>query len=246
VLAAAVLGAGPALAAGAAFAAPGTPSVEFSGGSVLNMLVCRSEPSAGKLTVPAESRITFVNRLGQTGTLRIDGRTVASVGPNQAVPVVFHYGPVNVLMSIACDVGVVEEFRAVTVVVTPKPPVAGAPAGSTGTATGSTAGSARGTTAARSAAPSAAMPPDAGAMPVDPLAPAAGLPAAGAPSAVEGTQAGAAASAADIGDVVAASGEPVHAPSGLLAMIATVLTIGVGVAAMRAAFAGRMARSRFA
>ena len=44
------------------------------------------------------------------------------------------------------------------------------------------------------------------------------------------------------GDVVAASGEPVHGPSGLLAMIAAVLTVGVGVAAVRAVLARRTSR----
>jgi hypothetical protein len=58
--------------------------------------------------------------------------------------------------------------------------------------------------------------------------------------------AGAAVPATDVGDVVAASGEPVHGPSGLLAMIATVLAIGVGVAAVRTVLARRTYRARFA
>jgi hypothetical protein len=45
---------------------------------------------------------------------------------------------------------------------------------------------------------------------------------------------------------VAASGEPVHGPSGLLAMIAAVLTVGVGVAAVRAVLARRTPHARFA
>jgi hypothetical protein len=110
----ALFAAGPALAASPAYAADGQ-SVEFSGGSVLSMLVCKSRPSAAQLTVPAESRVVFVNRLGQAAALRVDGRSVASVGPNQAVPVVFHYGPVAVSMALACNVGVVEQFQAVAV-----------------------------------------------------------------------------------------------------------------------------------
>ena len=39
------------------YAAPtGGPTVEFSGGSMLNLLVCKSSPSTGKVTVPAYSR----------------------------------------------------------------------------------------------------------------------------------------------------------------------------------------------
>jgi hypothetical protein len=57
---------------------------------------------------------------------------------------------------------------------------------------------------------------------------------------------GVAPGAADVGDVVAASGEPVHGPSGLLAMIAAVLTVGVGVAAVRAVLARRTSGARFA
>src|SRR3954470_24089805 len=120
VLAAAALGAGPALAAAPAAAAG--PSVEFSGGSVLNVLVCRSQPSTRRLTVPAETRVTFINRLGQPATLHVGGSS-STIGANQAVPVVFHYGPVNVSMSMSCSVGVAEDFGAVTVAVTPRDPV---------------------------------------------------------------------------------------------------------------------------
>jgi hypothetical protein len=254
-LAAAAFGAGPALAAGPAVAA--TPSVEFSGGSVLNVLVCRSQPSSAKVTVPAEARVTFVNRLGQPASLHVDGKTVSSVGANQAVPVVFHYGPVNVSMSISCDVGVVEEFGAVTVAVTPKPapaapaPVATGPVAANHAGTATPTGQGSRAAARSSATPAAATPaavdPDAAA--VDPWAPPAGLAASGVSSPDPGTGehgSNEAASAADVGTPVAASGTPVHAASGLLAMIATVLTIGVGVAAVRSAFARRTSRSAFA
>jgi hypothetical protein len=250
VFAAAALGAGPALAAGAAQAAPGNPSVEFSGGSVLNMLVCRSEPSASRLTVPAQSKVTFVNRLGQNATLRIDGRTVTAIGANQAVPVVFHFGPVVVSMSIACSAGVVEEFRSVTIAVTPRP---AAPAPTvTPTAKATSTPPAPHAAAASARSGSATPPVDPAAPPVDPWAPSAGLPASGAPDFIPGTgdvsqqDPGAAEGATDVGDVVAASGEPVHGPSGLLAMIATVLTIGVGVAAVRTILARRTSRLDFA
>lgn len=262
ILAAAALGAGPALVAGAAaHAVPeGAPAVEFSGGSVLNMLVCKSQPSTSRVTVPAESRITFVNRLGQNATLRVGGKTVTSVGANQAVPVVFHHGPVEVSMTISCSAGVVEEFRAVTVGVTPKPvaaPPAVAPTTApanrapspTGTATrnGSSNGYNRSATptptATATAATTEATPP------ADPWASAA---TDASPSGVPVADTGAAGGgdlppgATDIGDVVQAAGEPVHGPSGLLAMIAAVLTVGVGVAAVRAILARRTGAARFA
>jgi hypothetical protein len=244
-LAAAAFGAGPVLLAGPVQAAAG-PSVEFSGGSVLNVLVCRSQPNAAKLTVPAESRVTFINRLGQGAVLHVDGKNVTSVGANQAVPVVFHYGPVNVSMSITCDVGVAEEFGAVTVAVAPQAapatPVAGPVAGG-GTRSGTVTTTQTGRATARSSgAPTASGP---AALPVDPWAPPTGLAASAVPTSSGTGEAasGAGAPAADVGVPVAASGTPVHGPSGLLAMIATVLTIGVGVAVVRSAFARRTSRA---
>ena len=253
ILAAAALGAGPALIAGAASAEPeAAPAVEFSGGSVLNMLVCKSQPSTGRLTVQAESKVTFVNRLGQNATLRVGGKTVTSVGANQAVPVVFHQGPVDVSMTISCSAGVVEEFRAVTVGVTPRPaavpPAAApttAPANRAPAPTGTARGGANGYN--RSASPT---PAATGASPAaDPWASAsadAAAPGVSEPDQGTGEGGGLPPGATDVGDVVAAAGEPVHGPSGLLAMIAAVLTVGVGVAAVRAIMARRLGGARFA
>jgi hypothetical protein len=257
ILAAAAIGAGPLLVAGAAHAAPeAAPAVEFSGGSVLNMLVCKSQPSASRVTVPAESRVTFVNRLGQNATLRVGGKTVTSVGANQAVPVVFHHGPVEVSMTISCSAGVVEEFRTVTIGVTPKPvaaPPAVAPTVAptnraptpTGTATrgGSSSYNRSATPSPTATAPTASTPaPDPWASASTEASP------SGAPVPGEGSGGGGdlPPGATDIGDVVQAAGEPVHGPSGLLAMIAAVLTVGVGVAAVRAILARRTGAARFA
>lgn len=253
ILAAAALGAGPALIAGAASAEPeAAPAVEFSGGSVLNMLVCKSQPSTGRLTVQAESKVTFVNRLGQNATLRVGGKTVTSVGANQAVPVVFHQGPVDVSMTISCSAGVVEEFRSVTVGVTPRPaavpPAAApttAPANRAPAPTGTARGGANGYNRSASPAPAAT-----GASPAaDPWASAsadAAAPGVSEPDQGTGEGGGLPPGATDVGDVVAAAGEPVHGPSGLLAMIAAVLTVGVGVAAVRAIMARRFGGARFA
>jgi hypothetical protein len=256
ILAAAALGVGPAFVAGVADAEPeGTPAVEFTGGSVLNMLVCKSQPSTGRLTIPAESRITFVNRLGQNATLRVGGKTVTSIGANQAVPVVFHHGPVEVSMEISCSAGVVEEFRPVTVGVTPKP-AAAAPAAAPTTApanrapsptgtprNGSGNGYGRSATAAPTTTGTTAATP-----PTDPWASASSdATPLGVQVPDQGTgEGGGLPGATDVGDVVAAAGEPVHGPSGLLAMIAAVLTVGVGVAAVRAILSRRPGAARFA
>lgn len=255
ILAAAALGAGPVLIAGAANAEPeAAPAVEFSGGSVLNMLVCKSQPSTGRLTVQADSKVTFVNRLGQNATLRVGGKTVTSVGANQAVPVVFHHGPVDVSMTISCSAGVVEEFRAVTVGVTPKPaalPPAAAPTTApanrapapTGTAT---RGNGNGYN--RSASPSPTAASGTASPAADPWASSSADASSGVPIPASGNGEGGGLppGATDIGDVVQASGEPVHGPSGLLAMIAAVLTVGVGVAAVRAVLARKTGAARFA
>jgi hypothetical protein len=250
ILVVAALGTGPALMAGAAYAAPaGQPSVEFSGGSVLNMLVCKSQPNTGRLIVPAESKVSFVNRLGQNATLRMAGKTVTSVGANQAVPVVFHHGPVEVSMTISCSAGVVEEFRSVTVGVTPKAVAAQPAAAPSPTSTSRGTGNSTASRGAGARAAGASTPAtEASETAADPWATSAAPTASGVPVADPGNGegGGVAPGAADVGDVVAASGEPVHGPSGLLAMIAAVLTVGVGVAAVRAALARRTSGARFA
>jgi len=235
---AALLALAPALVAGAAFAATG-PAVEFSGGSVLNAVVCKSAPNTAKLTVPAESRVMFVNRLGQTATLRVDGRAVGQVKANQAVPVTFHYGPVSVSMAFPCSVGVVEEFESVSVAVTPRsvPAAAAASGAAAGASTGGRAqsGASRPNGSGQTVAPETPAATD----PWAPQATTAPLPAA-VPS---NDRPADEAVAVDL--PVPASGTPVNGPSGLLALVATVLSIGVGVAAIRAVMARRTAM-RFA
>jgi hypothetical protein len=266
VVAAAMLAAGPALAAGIAYAAPSNPQVEFSGGSVLNMVVCKSQPSTSTLTVQAETSVSFANRLGQTASLRINGRQVSQVGANQAVPVRFHYGPVSVSMSVPCNVGVVEQFGSVTVNVTKASTAAAASStgGSTTAVQGvATQGAGRAPAADRAAAAAAGRP----AATKSPAA--AGSPSASAagdatiwgqgglldqsqPPLAKDLNAGTnptladGAAPADVGEVVPASGTPRRTPSGLLALIAAVLTIGVGVAGIRSLMAGRATRVQFA
>jgi hypothetical protein len=265
-LAAALVAAGPVLGVGVAYAAS-EPQVEFSGGSVLNMVVCKSQPTATTVTVPAETSVRFANRLGQTATLRINGKSVAQVGSNQAVPVLFHYGPVSVTMTVPCNVGVVEQFGSVVVNVT-RPAAASSTTTAASSGSGTTTQGAAAQTSGRAAlgrstaaspaarpagaSPSATASPGASAAPSDaaiwgpgglldesrpPLAK--DLNAGTNPALADGA-------AADVGAVVPASGTPRRTPSGMLALIATVLTIGVGVAAIRSMMAGRATRARFA
>jgi hypothetical protein len=269
--AAALLGAALTVGAGPVYAAPnGGPTVEFSGGSMLNLLVCKSSPSSGKVTVPADSRVTFVNRLGQTATLKVDGKAVSQVGANQAVPVVFHYGPADVSMTFNCGVGVVEEFKAVGVTVTAAGPAANtgqAPAaGRTGSGAKGTGGiAARGgsspgsTTKSSHGGGTGAKTSGAnGTSPTDPAAastnnettepidsslfgsdPSAAPLAAGAPSAPGEGQ-------VYVEAAVPASGTPRNGPVGLLALIAAVCVVGVGIAAIRAIIAQRSTRASYA
>lgn len=248
-------------------AAPSTPTVEFSGGSVLSLLVCKSEPSTGSVSVPAESRVNFVNRLGQGATLKVDGKSVSSVQPNQAVPVVFKKGPVNVAMTFSCGVGVVEQFKPVSVGVTAPP---AAPAAGQGAGQGGQAGQPANTSGPAGAAAAAAnqainASPNGrstrkpsttasgstgegdgtGTEPVDPslLGPdATASPAAGAnanPSTSTDER-------VFVEEPVAASGPATNAPTGLLALVATVCVVGVGIAAIRAIIAQRSSRASFA
>lgn len=91
--------------------------IDFSGGSLLDGLVCTSEPSFGELTVPSGARVVFVNRLGRAATLRVDGRGVATVGRDEAVPVLFHAGSAAVSMEFPCRLGVLERYSLVMVAV---------------------------------------------------------------------------------------------------------------------------------
>ncbi|MDG6101285.1 hypothetical protein Daura_51280 [Dactylosporangium aurantiacum] len=242
-------------------AAPSTPTVEFSGGSVLSLLVCKSEPSTGSVSVPAESRVNFVNRLGQGATLKVDGKPVSSVQPNQAVPVVFKKGPVNVAMTFNCGVGVVEQFKPVSVGVTAPPP---APAAGQGAGQPGQAGQPASTTGPAGAAAAAANQAmnsngrstrkpstttsattgeadDAGTEPVD--------PALLGPDATASPAANPSASADErvyVEEPVAASGPATNAPTGLLALVATVCVVGVGIAAIRAIIAQRSSRASYA
>jgi hypothetical protein len=259
----ALLSAALTVGASPAYAADG-PTVEFSGGSMLNLLVCKSQPSTAKLTVPAESRVTFVNRLGQKATLRVDGKAASdtAIGANQAVPVVFHYGPVNVSMTFDCGVGVVEEFKTVSVAVQqPAGVTTGPPRRSGGNSAGSgigvthpaqsTAAAAHATPGATTATPGRATATDQGATGPTTESTESSDPSLLIPGFDPSSAAGAAAANGPddrvmVEAAVPASGTPTNGPAGLLALIATVCVVGVGMAAIRAIIAQRSTRASYA
>jgi hypothetical protein len=271
VIVAAALVAGPALAAAPAYARDGHQegpemghqdgqTVSFTGGSLLGMLVCRSEPSEGRLTIPAESRVMFVNRLGQNATLRVNGQALVQVGPNQAAPVVFHHGPVTVSMTFSCGAGVVTQFSSTSVSVTgagrqaPPPgatprPTSSAPARPAYSAPAKAHAGNSGRAALSPAQPSAGIPAQRSAK--VPVAATADSPApdrsgaaadrSGAnPSTADPSRGGVSSGSGKGGNAVAveplvwASGTPRENASGLLALVAAVFAVCVTIAATRA------------
>jgi hypothetical protein len=276
VIAMAALVAGPALAGAPAYAKDGHKdgpkdgqkdgqgkgypigqTVSFTGGSVLSVLVCRSEPSEDRLTIPAESRVMFVNRLGQNATLRVNGQALVQVGPNQAAPVVFHYGPVSVSMSFSCGAGVLEQFSSVSVSVTgagpqaphrsPTPPPTVPP--TTVPAAGATP-----------SAPAKARSGRSGHAALSPAQPSPGLsvtaatrsPAPAQSAAAVHVSTGAATGSGKPGNPVAvepivlASDAPRENVSVLLALIAAVCAVGVTIAVTRVIISKRTIRTRCA
>ena len=272
-LAAALLTA--ALTVGASPAYAGGPTVEFSGGSVLSLLVCKSTPSTGKVDVEQGGQIAFVNRLGQSASLKVNGNAVSQVPPNSQVSVHFtSSGPESVSMAFDCGVGVVQEFKAVDVTVNPAPDQApmvprGAGAavagGAGGAGTAATTGSRRSATSAATpgkvptthpAAPTRGAtgpvglngsPAGSGTEPIDPalLGPSDLDPSSGAAVADPGDVTGTG-SQVYVEAAVPASGTPKNGPAGLLALIATVCVVGVGMAAIRAIIAKRTVQTGLA
>src|SRR2546421_10111475 len=116
----------PALAAacaGAALLAPGTAfaatsPVAFSGGCGLLGVGASSHPDTGSVTVHAGGTVTFVNHLGQSAHLMINGADRGVVPTNNQVAVLFRQGRVSVTMLPGCLLGGGGDVGAVTVNVT--------------------------------------------------------------------------------------------------------------------------------
>ncbi|GII22301.1 hypothetical protein [Planosporangium mesophilum] len=245
-IAAVAFAAGLSLGTAPAYAAD-SQTVNFTGGSVLSMLVCKSEPSVARLNVPRESRVMFVNRLGQAATLRINGQPAVEVGPNKAAPVVFHRGPVSVSMTFSCGAGIVQQFSAASVSVTG----GGAPPTQKPTAKPSTP-------AASHSAPAKSRAGETGRAALSPVRPATpssdavvpagdgGGPAAPDPAAGAATNSGKGGNAVALEPIVTASGTPRDSASGLLALVAAVCAIGVTIASIRAIISKRTTQTRYA
>jgi hypothetical protein len=228
--------------------------VEFSGG--VDPLLCDSKPDRSSVTVKSESRLVFINNIGQGATLRIDGENGGPIADGQAVEVLFPRGPVAIAMVPDClpNLGGNGTYEPVTIRVSAtRPSSSGSSGGKSAVKTWPTPGP------SPAAAPPADGPttvadgpvfslePDAGTGAVNPVADPAAGPAAGpAPSAD---------SAMDPAAGPAESADPTISPGGLLAgtsmnpgsdtpidkgpiglltIIATVCVVGVSVGALRA------------
>jgi hypothetical protein len=242
--------AGPALA----LAEPESTQVEFNGGG-LGLLLCGSRPDRGSVTVRSESKVVFVNNIGQGATLQIDGENGGPIADGQAVEVQFHRGPVSIAMVPDCllNLGGNGSYEPVTVNVN-------SPTQSGGTTGGSKSNVKNRTTPSKpkpSPTAKAAASPGAG----DPSAtvdqsplfslepdPSAGGELTGEPSSSD--------AAVPVGDSTTTGTRLTNAtsddtpmdkgPIGLLAIIATVCVVGVSVGAIRAIVGQRASRAEFA
>jgi hypothetical protein len=231
VLAAAGIG-GALLAPGTALAA--TPTVVFHGGCGLLGVGASSRPDTGGLTVGPGGTVTFVNRLGQSADLMINGSDRATVPADSQIGVVFRQGRTSVSLIPACLLG---GGGAGSVTIT----VGAAGASNAGGAHGRTPNGSKSTEAR--ATPSAS--PAAGAS-------AASDPAAPAPAVDDGGLFGDSTAASPdpvpTSDTVAVGaampGPPVHkGPAGILVFVAAICVVGVSIAAGRAILAQRAIRA---
>jgi len=229
VLAVASIGGGL-FAPGTAFAA--APTVTFRGGCGLLGVGASSRPDIGALTVSPGSAVTFVNRLGQSADLMINGADRATVPADSQIGVVFRQGRLSVSLVPACLLG-------------------NGGAGSV-TVTVSSAGSGSAAGGSRSRTPQAVKSPEARTAPSPGQSSAAAVPPdpAAAASADGGSLAdgGASPDPVPTSDTVAVGsavpGPPVRkGPAGILVFVAAICVVGVSVAAVRAIIAQRAIRA---
>jgi hypothetical protein len=258
--------AGPVLGAPAAYAEDGEPAsgrdaggdvqtVRFTGGSLLNMLLCRSEPSKSRLTIPVNSRVMFVNRLGQPATLHVNGQALVRLAPDQAAPLVFRHGTVSVAMTFPCGAGVMEQFSSmsVTVVATgrPEPTVTVTPQPTQSVAT-QVSGGVPVKARASGAGPAGLAPAGPSARAVSTAT--AASPTAGRPAPASATALPSASAVADRNDgdevavepLVPVSGTPRDNTSGPLALLGAVCAVVVTIAAIRSIISKRTIRTHSA
>jgi hypothetical protein len=238
--------------------------VEFNGG--VGPLPCGSKPDRGSVTVKSESRLVFINNIGQGATLRIDGENGGPIADGQAVEVQFRRGPVAIAMVPDCvpDLGANGFYEPVTVKVSATRPSSSGSSGGSESAvkTWSTPGPLPSPAAAPSTDDPAtvaggllfSLEPDAGTGTVDPVTDPAADPAPSAESAMD-PAAGPAPSADPTippGGLLAGTSTngndtPIDkGPIGLLTIIATVCVVGVSVGAIRAIVSQHTSRAEVA
>ena len=110
----AILASLPLLAGAAMGSLEALPQVDFDDRG-FGWLDCGSKPSVGSISVPAEAKVIFVNNLGQSATLQIDGEDSGLLGSGEAVEVQFHRGPVLVAMVPECLFSMAGDFKPVKV-----------------------------------------------------------------------------------------------------------------------------------
>lgn len=248
--------------------------VVFTGGGLLG-LACDAKPSSSSVTVPAESTLRIVNNTGRKAKLLLDGAERGQVASGATADVLFHRGPVELALKPDCMLSGEKAVRVEVLAAPPSNPDApsedpgtspggGGNTGGTGRNGGSSGG---GTPSARGGddnRPQDRTRDDDGDGNPDPVSSAdpEGTPGS---EPTEGAEDGAA-----IGDdffdptagsgaespttVAGAAAEPLasvdpisdSAPTGLLALIATVCVVGVSAGAIRAIIAQRATRTRAA
>ncbi|NUT33808.1 MAG: hypothetical protein HOV79_12120 [Hamadaea sp.] len=243
-------GAGIGLLLGLPLAAPAlaqeeaSTQVEFNGGG-LGLLLCGSTPDRASVSIKSESKVVFVNNLGQGATLQIDGENGGPISDGQAVEVQFHRGPVTVAMVPDCllNLGGNGSYEPVTVNVSASSPSTGNTTGTPRVVKPRTSPKPK-PSASATVAPTEDPSVENPLFPLDPEASATPDPAA------LGTDPGAGVTTpggeqitvvGSIGDTPKDKG-----PIGLLAIIATVCVVGVTVGAIRAIVSQRATRTEFA
>jgi len=217
--------------------------VEFDGGG-LGLLLCGSKPDRPSVTIKSESKVVFVNNLGQGATLQIDGENGGPISDGQAVEVQFHRGPVAIAMVPDCllNLGGNGSYEPVTVNVTASSPSSGGTTGAPRVVKTRTSPKPK---PSASAVPTASEDPslDGPLFPVTPDANGSASPAG------DTLEPGTTVTTPDGGPAISLTGTDTprdKGPIGLLAIIATVCVVGVTVGAIRAIVSQRATRTEFA
>jgi hypothetical protein len=250
--------------------AAGPNTVIFKGNCGLLSIGYSSKPSVnGKddteaMTVAAKTPLTIVNSLGVSATLAVSGQPSKTMTAGQYANYAPATGPVSISLTPQCGLNVLGTAKAIAVTVTPAAQPTGG-SGQTGTGNGTGTGTGSGSqsgnsgTGTNGSGNQAQQPP--GTPPASgvkaprlpaihgPAARGAVPPGAADPNKDAGTSGGDTSSTtAPVGKVRLADPKPLSdtGPTGttsLLALIAAVCLVGVGVAAFRTVFGGRHGRT---